>query len=197
MEQSGKQQLRVLVIDGIPGRASMVEQALTQAGYRVIGLIKKEDNLLRRVEEMQPDVIIIDLESPDRDTLESMRLINNALPRPVVMFAEDDDSRTIHAAVRAGVSAYVVDGLSAQRLKPILDVAIARFHEFQSLRHELEETRTKLADRKDVEKAKGILMRRGMNEEEAYRSLRRLAMDRNMRIGEAARSLIAAADLLG
>ncbi len=189
--------LRVMLIDETPQRAALLEQALKDQGYRVVARVEPADDLIARVGEVQPDFIIVDMESPDRDTLESMRSISRDRPRPIVMFSEAGDSRTIDEAVRAGVSAYVVAGLEPERLRPILEVATARFREFQALRRELEQTKNKLADRRDIDKAKGILMRKkGMGEDEAYAALRKMAMDRNVRIGEAARSLIAAADLL-
>jgi response regulator NasT len=175
-----------------------LEQALRDNGCDVVARLSTHEDLLVRLDEVRPDVIIIDMESPDRDTLESLRSISRDQPRPIVMFAEQSDSGTIEEAVRAGVSAYVVDGMSGSRMRPIIDVAIARFREYQALRQELEETKTKLADRKDVDKAKGILMqRKGIGEDEAYAALRKMAMDRNIKIGEAARTLIAAAELLG
>lgn len=189
---------RVMLIDLNPGRAALLEQALRDNGCDVVARVSSHEDLLLKLDQVRPDVIIIDMESPDRDTLESLRSISRDQPRPIVMFAEKSDSDTIREAVGAGVSAYVVDGMSPSRLRPILDVAIARFREYQALRQELEETKTKLADRKDVDKAKGILMqRKGMGEDEAYAALRKMAMDRNIKIGDAARTLIAAAELLG
>ncbi len=189
---------RVMLIDLNPGRAALLEQALRDNGCDVVARLSTHEDLLVRLDEVRPDVIIIDMESPDRDTLESLRSISRDQPRPIVMFAEKSDSGTIEEAVRAGVSAYVVDGMSGSRMRPIIDVAIARFREYQALRQELEETKTKLADRKDVDKAKGILMqRKGIGEDEAYSALRKMAMDRNIKIGDAARTLIAAAELLG
>lgn len=189
--------LRVMLIDETPQRAALLEQALRDQGHRVVARLEPNDDLIARAGEVQPDIIIVDMESPDRDTLESMRDISRDRPRPIVMFSEAGDSRTIDEAMRAGVSAYVVAGLDPERLQPILEVAAARFREYQALRRELEQTKNKLADRRDIDKAKGILMRqKGMGEDEAYAALRKMAMDRNVRIGEAARSLIAAADLL-
>jgi len=192
-----ERQLRVMVVDMSAGRAAILEQALRDQGCDVIARLSGNEDLVAQVARHSPDVILIDMDMPDRDTLESMRTLTRELPRPIVMFAEHSDSRTIEEAVQAGVSAYIVDGLSAQRLKPIMEVAIARFREFQALREELEFTKSKLADRKDVDRAKGILMReKSMSEDDAYGALRRMAMDRNQKIGEVARMLIAAADLL-
>ena len=190
--------MRVMLVDDNRNRVAILEQALQDAGYEVVARLATGDPLLEQVRTVQPDIVLIDMESPDRDILESMRSISRDAPRPIVMFAERSDSATIQAAVRAGVSAYVVDGLSDKRLKPIMEVAIARFREYEALRRELEQTRGQLADRKVVEQAKGLLMkRRGMDEEEAYQALRKMAMDRNQRLAEVARNLIAMADLLG
>ena len=189
--------LRVLLIDRSPGRAAILEQALKDAGYVVAAKLTGVVDLYNEVERIEPDVIIIDLESPDRDTLEQMREISRDRPKPVVMFADDDDSDTIRQAVKAGVSAYVVDGLAGKRVKPLMEVAIARFREYQALREELAEAKSTLAERKLVDKAKGLLMqRRGMSEDEAYKALRKMAMDSNKRIAEVAENILAVADLL-
>lgn len=190
--------LRVMLIDENTGRAAILEQALGDAGYQVVGRVTTQEDLLGQVRSLQPDIILIDMESPNRDTLENLRSIGRDQPKPIVMFAERSDSETIGAAVRAGVSAYVVDESDiTRRIKPIMEVAIARFREFQALRLELEETRSKLAERKVIEKAKGLLMqRRGMTEEEAYRALRKLAMDRNQRLVEVCRTVISVMEIL-
>lgn len=188
--------LRVMLVDRDRARSVVLERALTDAGYQVAGRVSAGEDLAQRVRELAPDVIIVDMDSPDRDTLEHMHSITREQPRPIVMFAEEDDSETISKAVRAGVSAYVVDGLSGPRVKPIVDVAIARFREFQALRRELDEVRSTLAERKLVDKAKGIIMKqRHCDEEQAYRALRKLAMDRNQRIADTARDVIGVAKL--
>ncbi len=185
-----------MLVDRDRARSVVLQRALTDAGYLVVARVAASEDLAQRVREVAPDVIIIDMDSPDRDTLEHMHSITREQPRPIVMFAEEDDADTIDKAVRAGVSAYVVDGLSGPRVKPIVDVAIARFREFQALRRELDEVRNTLADRKVVDKAKGIIMKqRGCDEEQAYRALRKLAMDRNQRIADAARDVIGVAQL--
>jgi response regulator NasT len=148
-------------------------------------------DLSREVEKTQPDVIIIDLHSPDRDTLEHVIVISQDQPRPIVMFSADGDSAKIRDAVSAGVSAYIVNGLSVERIDPIIQVAIARFQALQSLREELADAQTQLADRKHIERAKGILMQqKNMSEDEAYRALRKLAMDRNLKLAEVAEQVI-------
>jgi response regulator NasT len=189
--------MRIMLVDDDPVRLQQVEQALACAGYQVSVRLDTQADLIGEVRRHQPDVILIDVDAPGRDTLESLNRISSDDPRPVVMFAGDGDVETIRRAVRAGVSAYIVDGLSAQRLKPILEVAIARFHEHQALKRELEETKGRLADRRDVDRAKGLLMqRRQLTEPQAYEMLRKMAMDRSLKLGDAARALIAAAELL-
>ena len=189
--------IEVMLIDAHSGRSAILEQALSDAGYRITVRTAGTRKLLQQVREARPDVILIDIDLPDRDTLEQLREIGQDQPRPIVMFAERSDPETTAAALRAGVSAYVVDDLNPRRLQPIMDVAIARFREYQALRRELEETRSRLAERKVVEKAKGLLMaQRNLNEEEAYQTLRKLAMDRNQRIGEVARTVVSLLELL-
>lgn len=194
---SADEGLRVLLVDEDSGRAALLEQALCDAGYQVIARAATNDNLALRVRQHQPDVIIIDLDSPDRDTLEQMHSINRDQPRPIVMFAEDQGRESIHKAIKAGVSAYIVDGLSSQRVKPVMEVAIARFREYQALRDELFRTRSTLEGRKLIDKAKGLLMQRqGMDEEAAYRALRTLAMERGQKLAEVARDVIELMTLL-
>lgn len=189
--------LRVMVIDGCPERARMVERSLACRGHEVVARLADRAGLRERVSEVEPDVVIVDVDSPDCDILEDMHAINRDHPRPIVVFARDGDRKTIETAVRAGVSAYVVDGLSEGRVMPVLEVAIARFEEFQAIRRELEEARASLAERKLVERAKGILMRQlQLDEEAAYGAMRKMAMDRNLKLAELARSLIAASELL-
>lgn len=198
MDQIGQTlMLKVMLVDDDPERVQTLQQALARTGCEVVAHVESAIDLHRRVSEVKPDVIIIDTDSPDRDTLENLCVISRDEPRPVVMFAHDDDSEKIREAVRAGVSAYVVDGLAMERVRPIIDVAIARFEQFQALRRELEETEEKLAERKVVERAKGILMKGGnLSEDEAYRALRQQAMKNNARLGDVARQVIALAGLL-
>jgi response regulator NasT len=189
--------MRVLIIDESPERIAVLREGLEGAGYEVAAALASPLELLRAVEAMKPDVIIIDTESPSRDVLEHVVLITRDQPRPIVMFASDDAPETIRRAVRAGVSAYIVDGLDPTRVKSIVDVAVARFGEHQRLRAELAEANLKLSERKVVERAKGILMKaRSMDEEEAFLALRRMAMDRGKRLVDIARQVIDMADLL-
>lgn len=186
-----------MIVDEKAERAELLEAALTAAGCDVVARMILGDELQDRVNEAQPDVVIVDMECPDRDVLEHMSQLTRDQPRPIVMFVDRSDSESIQAAVQAGVSAYVVGGLHPERVRPVVEVAIARFNEFQALRRELETARSTLVDRKVIERAKGILMKhRGMAEEEAFRTLRKMAMDRKMRLAAIAREVVAAADLL-
>lgn len=190
--------LKVLVLDHDVERRGMLCQGLADAGHEVIA---PEDasalNLVRLVKECSPDVIIIDTDSPDRDTLEHICIVTRDDPRPIVMFAADADRSTIHAAVKAGVNAYVVNGLAEERIQPILDVAIARFAQMQALREELAAARSQLEDRKSIDRAKSILMRtKDMSEAQAYEALRKLAMDSSQRMVEVARQVINMRELL-
>lgn len=190
--------LRVLLVDETFERAALLKHALQDAGCKIAAHVSASADLPGLVAELKPDLIILDTESPDRDTLENLCIINRDQPRPIVMFTHDDDSDKIRAAIRAGVSAYVVDGLKSERLRPIMDVAIARFNEFQAMRADLAKAESQLTERKDVERAKGILMKqRGWSEEEAYQALRKAAMDKGSRLADVARQLIEITELLG
>jgi two-component system, response regulator / RNA-binding antiterminator len=190
--------MRVLVVDESPERAQVLRDGLRLAGYEVTATLSSPIALLKTIDELKPDVIVIDTESPSRDVLEHLVVMSQHTPRPVVMFATDPAPETIRKAVRVGVSAYVVDGLDSARVKTIVDVAVARFEEFQDLRAQLAEANQKLSERKLVERAKGMLMKaRGMDEEAAYALLRKFAMDRKLKLSEVAQQLIDAADLLG
>ena len=190
--------LTVMLVDNEPARAAIVEQALLDNGYKVIRRLENTQNLTRAVQESLPDMVIIDIESPDRDMLENMSQLTRNNPRPIVMFAEENESTSMEAAIRAGVSAYVVDGMQPNRFKPILQVAIARFREFQALRLELETVKTQLEDRKLIDKAKGLIMKhQDCDEAAAYKALRKLAMDRSQRMSEVALNVISVMNLMG
>lgn len=190
--------LAVLVIDENRIRASIIEAGLREAGHDQVTLVHDVTGIARRIAEINPDVIVIDLENPNRDMLENMFQLSRAVKRPIAMFVDRSDRASIEASVEAGVSAYVVDGLKQERVKPILDMAVSRFNAFSRLARELEEARSELENRKLVERAKGILMKsRGLSEEDAYALLRKTAMNQNRKIAEIARSLVTAADLLG
>ncbi|CDK97401.1 putative response regulator receiver and ANTAR domain protein (Response regulator NasR) [Magnetospirillum gryphiswaldense MSR-1 v2] len=190
--------LRVIVVDDEADRAQSVRQALEGAGFVVVATFGTGADLPRKLAELAADVVIVDIDSPDRDTLEDMRRVTMEQRRPVVMFAQDGKPETIKAAIEAGVAAYVVDGLKPDRVRPVVDVAIARFAQFQELRGELDKARTTLAERKLIEKAKGILMkRRKVDEDEAYGLMRRMSMDQKSRLIDVANKIIEAAELLG
>jgi response regulator NasT len=190
--------MRVLVVDDSEERAALLREALTSAGHDVAASLSSPLELLRSVEALKPDVIVIDTESPTRDVLEHVVMVSQSSPRPIVMFSSDAGGEAIRDAVRAGVSAYVVDGMDAGRVNSIVEVACARFDEFQRLRIELAEANLKLSERKLVERAKGLLMQsRGLSEDEAYHALRKLAMAKKQRLGDIAQQVLDAADLLG
>jgi len=183
--------LKVMIVDQVVERAEGLEQALVRAGYDVIAYVPSTYDLHRQVSARQPDIVIIDMDSPDRDTLENICVVSRDEPRPVVMFAHDGNTEKIRAATLAGVSAYVVGGMSAERIRPIIDAAVARFDQFQALKRELDDIEEKLADRKVIERAKGILMKgRQLSEEEAFRALRKQAMQSNAKLAAVARQVI-------
>ncbi len=187
----------VLVIDESQQRAVEICSGLIQAGHQVAAVLPSALELVARIEEIKPDIILIETESPSRDTLEHLGVMNRDMPRPVIMFSQDDDQDTIRQAIRSGVAAYVVDGFDIDRLRPVVDVAVAHFEEHQALKRELAETSRKLSERKVIEKAKGILMKsRGMDEEAAYGALRRLAMERSQPLAKVADNLVEMANLL-
>ncbi|KQV40553.1 MULTISPECIES: ANTAR domain-containing response regulator [unclassified Rhizobium] len=189
--------LTVLVIDENRIRASIIEEGLREGGYDQVRIIDDMHGLARRIAEINPDVIVIDLENPNRDMLESFFQISRAIQRPIAMFVDKSDEASIEAAVDAGVSAYIVDGLKQERVRPILKMAISRFNAFSRLSRELDETRGELENRKIIDRAKGLLMRsRGLSEEAAYALLRKAAMNQNRKIVEIAQSLVTAASLL-
>lgn len=190
--------LRIMLVDQGPERAEILRTTLEQADCKVVAQVSSTVDLSALVEACKPDLIIIDTDSPERDTLENICIVSRDQPRPIVMFTHDEDSETIRAAIRAGVSAYVVGGLKSDRIKPIMDAAIARFEEFQAMRSNLEKAEGQLADRKIIDRAKAALMKqRGWSEDEAYQALRKMAMNRGVKLGEAARQVIAVTELLG
>jgi response regulator NasT len=190
--------LRVLVVDANRIRASIIAEGLHDAGIYSVVVVHNAEEVVRRIVEIDPDVIVIDLEEPSRDQLEHMFQVSRAVRRPVAMFVDRADQSSIEAAIEAGVSAYIVDGLRKERVKTILDIAILRFNAFERLQRELDVARGALAGRKSIDRAKTILMRtRGLSEPEAYALLRTTAMNESRRIAEVAESLILAAGLLG
>jgi len=190
--------MKVMLVDEDPDRAADVRAALVACGCEVISLLATPLEIYDAVKTMSPDVIIIDTESPSRDSLESLAFVSRDRPHPIVMFSGDRSSDTIREAIRAGVSAYVVDGLSEERLQPILQVAVARFAAEQGLKQELADAKIRLADRKDIERAKGILMKqRELTEEEAFQMLRKFAMDRGIKMADAAARVIDMSSMMG
>jgi response regulator NasT len=185
----------ILIIDENVTRTAILEDGLREAGFERISLIADRADLLRRIVDLDPDVIFIDLENPNRDVLEQMFQVSRVVRRPVAMFVDSSDAERTEAAMNAGVSAYIVDDLRRERVGPILDMTISRFKVFNQLQEELDKTKRELADRKLIERAKGILMRRrGLNEEQAYAMLRKTAMDAKTRISEVARTVIRGAE---
>ena len=183
--------VRVLLVDKEGARAAAVTAGLIAAGCEVVAVAPDAGDLTRRVRDSNADVIVCDLDDPSRDALESMRALNRDEPRPVVVFAARGDADQIEAALEAGVAAYVVEGLSPDRVRPVIEVAIRRFRAHQTLRRELEEARADLRDRKMLDAAKQRLMRRdGMSEPEAHRHLRRAAMDRGVRLAQIAAEIV-------
>jgi response regulator NasT len=189
--------LRIALIDDDPLRAAVLEEGLREAGHADITRLPTSPTLLQQLSALDPDVVIIDLGNPSRDSLEQMFQISRHVPRPVAMFVDQSDASMIEAAVEAGVSAYIVDGLKKERVKAILDMSVSRYRAFDKLRQELAQAKSELEERKIIEKAKGLLMqRRGIPEPEAYALLRRTAMNENRRIVDVAQSLMTAAELL-
>ena len=189
---------RIALVETDPERASPVIAALHSAGWTDIALVSETRGLARRIESLRPDIVLIDLADPSRDALESLSLASGATERPVAMFVDRTDPELTRSALEAGLSAYVVAGLDPERVKSVIETAAARFAVQRSMRAELDAAKAALEERKTVDRAKGILMRaKGIGEAEAYALLRKSAMDRGLRIGELARSIVAAADLLG
>lgn len=191
------QRLSIIVVEKDRDRAMLIVDGLRDAGDYDVMVIADESGLARRIAQRKPDLVLIDAGNPSRDVLEELALATGPLQRPVAMFVDKTDGALTRAAIEAGMSAYVVDGLRPDRLKPILDAAIARFHMLHKMRIELAETRRALEERKLIDRAKGIVMRaRGIGEEEAYALMRRTAMDQGRKLVDVAQALVLSADLL-
>ncbi|MBB3593582.1 response regulator NasT [Rhizobium sp. BK529] len=189
--------LTILVIDENAIRASIIEEGLREAGHARVTVIHEVQGVARIIETLRPDVIIIDIENPNRDMMEHLFQLTRTVGRPIAMFVDRSDTASIEAAVDAGVSAYIVDGLKKERVKPILDMAVSRFNAFSRLQRELADAKSALEERKVVERAKGILMKmRGLSEEEAFTLLRQTAMNEKKKISDIAQSVVTAAGLL-
>jgi len=190
--------MRIVIIDDSGLRATVLEEGLREAGYDDIHIVPPRGAFVARLERMAPDVVLMDLGSPSRDTLEEMLTVSRALARPIAMFVDQSDEAMIGAAIDAGVSAYVVDGLRKERVKPVLELAVRRFNAFARIQAELDEARNALSDRKVIDRAKSILMaQRSLSEQEAYALLRSGAMNQGKKIVDVAQALITASDLLG
>ncbi|MCV6594936.1 MAG: ANTAR domain-containing protein [Silicimonas sp.] len=189
--------LSIIVVEPDRDRALQIVDSLRDAGENRIHVISEVTGLERRISEHQPDIVIVDLTNPTRDVIEELTIATSPLERPVAMFVDKSDENLSKAAIEAGVSAYVVDNLRPERLKPILSAAITRFNMFRRMRDELTETKRALEERKLIDRAKGLLMKaRGISEDEAYGLLRKTAMDQGKKISDVAAALVTAADLL-
>jgi len=190
--------MRIAIIDDSTARASIIEDGLAAVAGCEISVISGRDGLLARIAEIGPDIVLMDLGNPSRDELEEYFAVSRALARPIAMFVDESDDESIAASIDAGVSAYVVDGLSANRIKPLLDLAVRRFNAFARLQSDLAEAQGKLAERETIDRAKRILMdSKGVTEPEAYGELRRKAMSSSKRIVDIAEAVVTAHELLG
>ncbi len=189
--------LRILVVESDPEKAQAIIDALMDAGWQYVHAIGQVSGLERSVRQHDPDIVLIDVANPDRDTLEHISVASEARERAVAMFVDHSDPDLTQAALGAGVSAYVVDGLQMNRIKPVLETAIARFQVMRKMRSELDAAKKALEDRKTIDRAKGILMRqREVTEDEAYSLMRKTAMDQGRKVIDVAQALVTAADLL-
>lgn len=191
------ERLSIVVVEPDAERVKPIVDGLRELGDHDIGIVSEEAGLARRIARLNPDIVLIDIANPSRDVLEEMTLAAQPAERPVAMFVDRSDPNLTRAAIEAGISAYIVDGLRTERIKPILDAAIARFHMVKRLRTELAATRAALEERKVIDKAKIVLMKaRGIDEAAAYALLRKTAMDQGKRVAEIAQQLVMAAGLL-
>lgn len=190
--------LKIAVVDESAARAAVIEEGLREAGFADISVLVDRQGLARRLLDLSPDVVLMNLENPGRDVLEESFALSRALARPIAMFVDQSDEQSIADAVDAGISAYIVDGLRKERIKPILELAVRRFNAFARLQTELHEAKSALAERRTIDRAKAILMkRRGIDEPAAYALLRKQAMDSGRRMVDVADALITAETLLG
>lgn len=188
---------KIAIVDQNPIRAAILEEGLRDAGFTDVAHVGEMNNLLARIYQLDPDVILIDLENPSRDILEQMFQVSRAVRRPIAMFVDQADSASIQASVDAGVSAYIVDGFRKERIKSIIDLCISRFNAFAKLQDELERTKNALEERKVIDRAKGILMKhKNLSEDEAYVLMRSTAMREKKKIVDIAQSIITASELL-
>lgn len=189
--------LKILVVDENRSRASIIKLGLIEHGYDNVILVHDLNGIAREVEERQPDVIVIDLENPQRDQLEAFFALSRAIKRPIAMFVDQSDLSAMEEAIDAGVSAYVVDGLRKDRMRPIMEMAIARFRAFARMQEELHEVKSKLDGERVLNRAKQILMRtKGLTENEAHRLIRTKAMNNQKKMSEIAQSILIASEAL-
>jgi response regulator NasT len=190
--------MRIAIVDESAARASIIEEGLAELDGCEIFVLTERKALLARIEEIAPDIVLIDLGNPSRDVLEEYFVVSKALARPIAMFVDEADDHSIAASIDAGVSAYVVDGLAAPRIRPLLDLAVTRFNAFSRLQADLAEAKGKLAERETIDRAKRILMNsKGIAEPEAYAELRKKAMQSSKRIAEIAEAVVTAHELMG
>lgn len=189
--------LSIVVVERDRERALLIVDSLRESGGHDIFVVSEETALARRIKERDPDIVLVDMASPSRDMLEELTIASGPLERPVAMFVDQSDDGLTKAAIEAGVSAYVVDGLRPERITPIIDAAITRFHMFQRMRTELEATKRALQERKVIDRAKGILMKaRKIDEDEAYALMRKTAMAQGRKMVDVAEAIVTAAGLL-
>ncbi len=190
--------MKIAIVDESAVRASIIEEGLAEFDDREVYILTERQGLLARIEEIGPDIVLMDLGNPSRDMLEEYFAVSRALARPIAMFVDESDDDAIAASIDAGVSAYVVDGLSSNRIKPLLDLAVRRFNAFARLQNDLAEAKGRLAERETIDRAKRILMdSKRVSEPEAYAELRRKAMSSNRRIVDIAEAVVTAHDLMG
>jgi response regulator NasT len=190
--------MKIAVIDESASRASVIREGLAQLEGSEVFVITERQGLVARIEQIAPDVVLIDLGNPSRDMLEEYFTVSRVLSRPIAIFVDESDEETIGASIDAGVSVYVVDGLAASRIRPVLDLAVRRFGAFARLQADLDEAKGQLAERDTIDRAKRILMKsRGLGEPDAYAELRRKAMQSSRRIADVAEAVVTAHDLLG
>ena len=190
--------LKIILVDENTGRSAILRRALQDKGHEVICRVENSKDLQNNLEITHADILIVNSDIPDDEVFANISEVNQAKPKPIVMFAEQSNMASTQNAVKSGVNAYIVDGLEGSRVQGIIDVAIARFREFQALRDELDSTKNLLFERKVIEKAKGLLIKhKQITEDEAYQSLRKMAMDKNKRIVDIAESIISTFELLG
>lgn len=190
--------LSILLVDDNSERAQAISESLNDSRYRIAHMVSSGNALLRHVERLRPDIIVIDIESPDRDILDSLQILSNTSPKPIVMFSEQEDTDTIKRSVSCGVSAYVAGDTDPKRVRAILDAALARFEAFQSIKQELDNTRSELEARKVIDQAKRALMKqKSLTEDQAFHSMRKMAMDSGQKLDDVARTVLSFMNHLG